>query len=1145
VGSSRRSEVDGIHWQIDPWLIAKEAVALHHRLRVASAGAHDTEVDLSSGRSALAQSALIDARAWESLASVEGRVTAFGALINSAVSYEIAGYQANAACLARVAEGSLGGTARVDFALTASAFVQRQFLRVIGLSDELNQPPALQDLLNPAAVDAALVDADEETLAAALTDDDLAHLAAQAFAGQALRSAGLYFLSGDADRLSAAYELMTVAARGFEAVGAVRDANLISNLQTLIPVMAERSTWAVLSNGRDRGDRWRRYLQILARGLDDNLRLSRSISELWPSQLAALDGGLLSLATSMVLRMPTSAGKTRVAELAIVDTLLSNPGAMCLYIAPFRALAEEVEASLDTVLGELGFSATSLLGGPENTGVEALLAEDSHVLVLTPEKADLLLRSRPDLLTQVALIVLDEGHIVGDETRGPQYELLISRLLRRMSDARFLFLSAVVPDVTLTEFAAWLRAPADRGVVSSSWRPAIQRVASFEWSATGGVLRYRRSSEGESEQVAFARFLPRLIPQRTFEFIKPSTGRRNTRRFPDPTNRSHLIAALAYEFVNTGPVMMFCAQTNFAESCAKALTDRIELAQLTEETPPNCFSRQRYPSAEIAATWLGEDDSVVRMLRAGVGIHHGRLPDAVRRAVEDDYRAGRLKVLAATNTLGQGVNLPVRTVLVHSVRRRNDDGSETRISARDYWNIAGRAGRAGFETDGLTVHLVLNGRDNDDLRFFLDRADSVEPVTSSLLSILRDLVEQRISSTEALAELDPGLMALLVEEGADNVDRLVGQVEPLLTSSLVGIQATARRVSLSALTDIATSGARTIADEIPFDRLSAFAKTGLTSTSCQHLVDLIGARRDILAQVLTDPSRIEDLIVIMLDGISGLNEMQPRRPYDGDYRQLTLEWISGRPITAIAANMALPGSDIDVGATARAIEEVASYLFPWGFSAYLQIAEHVLGIQPAVELAAVPGLVRYGVPDPVAAWLMGFGLLDRSTAMTVAAHYHRQGGQNDPAHTRDWFGKQDPILLANTVGARTEATLQELAKAIRRINRPQLARDLGQGELLPRDAIVRIDNEPAAVLAVSRLSEGDRLELHRDYDDFIDRNQITVFHDGEQIGRLDASSGVLLAVELDAGHRAIAMVTDLAANVGAEIISVRLIAEPA
>jgi hypothetical protein len=79
-----------------------------------------------------------------------------------------------------------------------------------------------------------------------------------------------------------------------------------------------------------------------------------------------------------------------------------------------------------------------------------------------------------------------------------------------------------------------------------------------------------------------------------------------------------------------------------------------------------------------AAAWLDADDPITKMLRVGVAVHHGRLPDAVRRAVEDDYRSGRIKVLAATTTLGQGVNLPVRTVLVHSVRRRDEDNNETR-----------------------------------------------------------------------------------------------------------------------------------------------------------------------------------------------------------------------------------------------------------------------------------------------------------------------------------------------------------------------------------------------------------------------------------------------------------------------------------
>ena len=73
------------------------------------------------------------------------------------------------------------------------------------------------------------------------------------------------------------------------------------------------------------------------------------------------------------------------------------------------------------------------------------------------------------------------------------------------------------------------------------------------WIAWMGNLPLARSLYGEARQLAAgagdtlltARFLPRLVPEQKFEFIKASTGRKNTRRFPDPTNRSHLIAALA------------------------------------------------------------------------------------------------------------------------------------------------------------------------------------------------------------------------------------------------------------------------------------------------------------------------------------------------------------------------------------------------------------------------------------------------------------------------------------------------------------------------------------------------------------------------------------------------------------------------
>ena len=114
---------------------------------------------------------------------------AFAALVNSSVSYELAGYQANASCLSRAAERSLGARPHVDLALTASAFVQRQFLRVAALSEQLSEPPDPQLVLNSAALE-AWRPMSLERLPEMLTDDELAHLAAQAFAAQALHEAG-------------------------------------------------------------------------------------------------------------------------------------------------------------------------------------------------------------------------------------------------------------------------------------------------------------------------------------------------------------------------------------------------------------------------------------------------------------------------------------------------------------------------------------------------------------------------------------------------------------------------------------------------------------------------------------------------------------------------------------------------------------------------------------------------------------------------------------------------------------------------------------------------------------------------------------------------------------------------------------------
>ena len=127
---------------------------------------------------------------------------------------------------------------------------------------------------------------------------------------------------------------------------------------------------------------WRAYLR--------NLALDKSIVEFWPSQLRAIDADILTSDESFVVQMPTSVGKTLIAELAILSALSAGQNARCLYIAPYRALQRRLRAVWRSC-GTAGFRVSSLVGGFELDAFQDFLANESDVLVATSEKAELAL----------------------------------------------------------------------------------------------------------------------------------------------------------------------------------------------------------------------------------------------------------------------------------------------------------------------------------------------------------------------------------------------------------------------------------------------------------------------------------------------------------------------------------------------------------------------------------------------------------------------------------------------------------------------------------------------------------------------------------------------------------------------------------
>lgn len=179
--------------------------------------------------------------------------------------------------------------------------------------------------------------------------------------------------------------------------------------------------------------------------------------ELWPSQLTAARRSS-DLADDLVVALPTSAGKTRIAEIAALMTL--STGKRVLIITPLRALSAQTERSFRKVFAPLGFTVSSLYGASGISAGDEDAPRSKNIVIATPEKLDFALRNNSSLIDDVGLIVLDEGHMIGPTEREIRYEILVQRLLRR-ADAesrRIVCLSAILPDgEQLDDLTAWIR----------------------------------------------------------------------------------------------------------------------------------------------------------------------------------------------------------------------------------------------------------------------------------------------------------------------------------------------------------------------------------------------------------------------------------------------------------------------------------------------------------------------------------------------------------------------------------------------------------------------------------------------------------------------------------------------------------------
>ncbi|WP_175766179.1 DEAD/DEAH box helicase [Burkholderia ambifaria] len=408
--------------------------------------------------------------------------------------------------------------------------------------------------------------------------------------------------------------------------------------------------------------------------------------DLWPSQIEAANRAV-DQSDDLVVSLPTSAGKTRIAELCILRCLAGKK--RVVFITPLRALSAQTEANLQRTFGPLGKTISALYGSIGVSGFDEDAIRERDIVVATPEKLDFALRNNPALLDDVGLLVFDEGHMIGLNEREVRYEVQIQRLLRR-PDAhlrRIVCLSAILPDGDqLNDFAGWLRRDHPGGLIKNDWRPTRLRFGEVVWTSPTARLNLRVGDERPWVQ----RFLTGETPP---NWIPPK--RRRTTLFPK--DQRELCLATAWRLIEDGQtVLIFCPERRSVEPFADVIVDLHERGALRSllQADPAVLNT----AIALGEEWLGPDSAILKCLRIGVALHHGALPTAYRKEVERLLRDNVLKVTISSPTLAQGLNLSATAVVMHSLHRNGE-----RIEISEFKNVIGRAGRAYVDVEGIVL----------------------------------------------------------------------------------------------------------------------------------------------------------------------------------------------------------------------------------------------------------------------------------------------------------------------------------------------------------------------------------------------------------------------------------------------------------
>lgn len=688
---------------------------------------------------------------------------------------------------------------------------------------------------------------------------------------------------------------------------------------------------------------------------------------LYPQKESILRGQLLDPAhRAVVLNLPTSSGKTLIAEYRILQALnqFRNQGGWVAYTVPTKALTNQIYNQFKKDFGSIGLIVEKASGAIELDGFEQHLIEESgnrttfDVLVTTYEKLNLLVRQGLGTTKERSLVltVVDEAHNIGEQQRGLHLEFLLSTIKNDCEEANFLLMT---PDISNAgDVVNWLAG--DRGQVINLdlnwWQPNERVIGAIQVEGRGRkydyLLRTLHTDKGTYE-------IGDAIPLFTGDVEEIASKAKGS--------KTKIAETVAANFLSiSSPVIVLATDPKNSYDIAETLFEK-SIEAFAFDADVDLLIR-------LVQSELGNDFPLARFLSKRIAVHSSALPDEIRFLIEDLMSEGKLQAIVATTTIAQGINFPVSAVIIGSYVYKSKTGTKD-MPVRDFWNLVGRVGRAGQDSMGWVGIATKNEKD------FINVAEYVRSATEELLSQLVSAINKALKHADQNFErwlfVDERWSAILqyishLRKQVKSQDIFLSQLEQKLQATLGYRQLPPEKKTFL------RENIRKYVKTLSLEEAKISDVTGFSSVSVRQMIRKLATsgitpgdwdKNLLFSEQNQTMSKLVGIMLSTYEIKKSIDELiSDEKPLDrSSIARLIIDWVNGHNISSMAARF-YPNEDLSnaIKKTTRALYKVIANSATWGLAAMQKMPTSGIDWDDLSEIdkkrmANLPAYLHYGV----------------------------------------------------------------------------------------------------------------------------------------------------------------------------------------